>query len=175
MHTFWAAILAVSGALSVRARQPQGLPTTAVRRSSFSAVGSLSAVLVEEDSLLILMEKFFIRICVLSQGKYCCEFCCAPLNHDEAEVYARSGGVTGRCYMNDEFCTESRIGKRWKECAVGRAYAAEKVKLDEYVRVNFQEIVNPSNELRYLWPSAPELVEQAVFVNRPVSTNVGRL
>jgi hypothetical protein len=57
----------------------------------------------------------------------------------------------------------------WKNCPVGQAFAAETVKLEEYVRQNFQEIVNPTSLTRYLW--------KGKYVDKPLieSQLVGRL
>ena len=73
-----------------------------------------------------------------------------------------------RCVHSRIFCTEERLGGMWKNCPIGQAFAAETAKLDEYVRQNFQSIVNPTGLTRYLW--------RGKYVDKPlVEGQVGRI
>ena len=107
-----------------------------------------------------------LQATVETKNKQCCQLCCSPLNHDEARMYAQYGGHEDamRCVNSDQYCTEERLGAMWKNCAVAQAYSAEKEVLDEYVRLNFQSIVNPTSAAVYEWKGQD--------TNRPTSAQI---
>ena len=118
-------------------------------------------------------EQHCLQATVDTKNKQCCQVCCSPLNHDEAEMYAQYGGDEDamRCINSDQYCTEERLGAMWKKCLPALAYAAEKEVLDEYVRLNFQSIVNPSGAAKYEWKTQDTLKPTAAEIAASLERN----
>jgi len=86
-----------------------------------------------------------------NKARACCDFCCGPLNHDEAKHYAATGGwwlgadfIAGtpgvgqkRCMHQDYYC-ENRVKN---VCSAGKTYAVEKARVVQYVYTHFLDLV----------------------------------